>query len=295
MTLHFGHKNRFPAGGSLPKAPYRRQWRPCRRLPAPKPEMQIGAVHIKNLTILFKLICGTRAVRARVAIFAFLKTRHIGSLRHIITLLKKDLLLEVRQQYTFYGVLLYVASTIFVLYLAMAQPETDVWNGLFWMIQLFICVNAVAKSFLAEGKGRMLYFYSVAGARDFILAKLLFNAMLMVVMSLANWLLFSILLGNPVINPWSFLGINLLGGVSLSLVFTFLSAIAARAQQNAALMAIMGFPIIIPQLMLLIKISNFVFATVVQGGLASVVLLLVGMDLLVVALAIILFPFLWKD
>jgi heme exporter protein B len=177
----------------------------------------------------------------------------------------------------------------------MAQPETEVWNGLFWMIQLFICVNAVAKSFLAEGKGRMLYFYSIAGARDFILAKLLFNAMLMVVMSLANWLLFSILLGNPVINPWSFLGINLLGGVSLSLVFTFLSAIAARAQQNAALMAIMGFPIIIPQLMLLIKISNIVFATVVQGGLANVVLLLAGMDVLVVTLAIVLFPFLWKD
>ena len=177
----------------------------------------------------------------------------------------------------------------------MAQPETDVWNGLFWMIQLFICVNAVAKSFLAEGKGRMLYFYSIAGARVFILAKLLFNAMLMVVMSLANWLLFSILLGNPVINPVSFLGINLLGGVSLSLVFTFLSAIAARAQQNAALMAIMGFPIIIPQLMLLIKISNIVFATVLQGGLWGVVLLLVGMDLLVVALAIVLFPFLWKD
>ena len=177
----------------------------------------------------------------------------------------------------------------------MVQPETEVWNGLFWMIQLFVCVNAVAKSFLAEGKGRMLYFYSIAGARDFILAKLLFNAMLMVVMSLANWLLFAVLLGNPVINPWSFLGINLLGGVSLSLVFTLLSAIAARAQQNAALMAIMGFPIIIPQLMLLIKISNFVFATVVQGGLLSVVLLLIGMDALVVALAVILFPFLWKD
>ena len=220
---------------------------------------------------------------------------NIDSLRHIWTLFKKDLLLEIRQQYTFYGVLLYVASTIFVLYLAMAQPETDVWNGLFWMIQLFICVNAVAKSFLAEGKGRMLYFYSIAGARDFILAKLLFNAILMVVMSLANWLLFSILLGNPVINAWSFLGINLLGGVSLSLVFTFLSAIAARAQQNAALMAIMGFPIIIPQLMLLIRISNIVFATVLQGGLARVVLLLIGMDILVVTLAIVLFPFLWKD
>ena len=204
-------------------------------------------------------------------------------------------MLEVRQQYTFYGILLYIASTIFVLYLAMGQPETDVWNGLFWMIQLFICINAVAKSFLAESKGRMLYFYSIAGGRDFIIAKLIFNVLLMVVMSLTSWILFGILLGNPVINLWRFLGINLLGGTSLSLVFTFLSAIAARAQQNAALMAIMGFPIIIPQLMLLMRISNIVFADVLQGGLLQVVVLLTGMDILVIVLAAVLFPFLWKD
>lgn len=204
-------------------------------------------------------------------------------------------MLEIRQKYTFFGVLLYVASTIFVLYLAMNQPETEVWNGLFWMIQLFICVNAVAKSFLAEGKGRMLYYYTIAGARDFILAKLLFNAMLMAIMSLINWLIFSTLLGNPVIRWLPFLGINLLGGLSLSLVFTFLSAIAARAQQNAALMAIMGFPLIIPQLMLLIRISNIVFSDVIQAGLTGIVLLLAGLDVLVVALALILFPFLWKD
>src|SRR6201999_1064111 len=107
-------------------------------------------------------------------------------MKHIFSLFRKDLLLEVRQQYTFYGVLLYAASTIFVLYLSMGEPEGAVWKGLFWMIQLFICVNAVAKSFLQEGRGRLLYFYSIAGARDFILAKLLFNALLMLLMSLVS-------------------------------------------------------------------------------------------------------------
>jgi heme exporter protein B len=204
-------------------------------------------------------------------------------------------LLEIRQQYTFYGVLLYVASTIFVLYLAMGQPEEKVWNGLFWMIQLFICVNAVAKSFLQESRGRMLYFYSIAGARDFIFAKLLFNAALMILMSMVSLVLFQLLLGNPLQNFWKFLGMVCLGGCSLSLVFTFLAAIAARAQQNAAMMAIMGFPLIIPQLLLLIKISNTAFADVLQSGQWQMVLSLIGLDILVIVLAIILFPFLWKD
>lgn len=219
----------------------------------------------------------------------------MNSSRHIIALIKKDLLLEIRQQYTFYGIVLYVASTIFVLYLAMGQPDEKVWNGLFWMIQLFICVNAVAKSFLQESKGRMLYFYTIAGAKDFIISKLIFNGLLMIVMSITSLLLFRLLLGDVLINAWLFTGIVCLGGVSLSLVFTFLAAIAARAQQNAAIMAILGFPLIIPQVLLLMKISNIAFGDVIQEGLLSMCAVLFGLDVLVVALAVILFPFLWKE
>jgi len=177
----------------------------------------------------------------------------------------------------------------------MGEPESTVWKGLFWMMQLFICVNAVAKSFLQEGKGRLLYFYTIAGPKDFILSKLLFNSLLMIVMALVSLGLFVLMLGNPMPNPLSFVAISCLGGMSLSLVFTFLAAIAARAQQNAALMAILGFPLIIPQLLLLSKISNIAFEDVLQGGLATMSAVLAGLDVMIVALSLILFPFLWKD
>lgn len=213
----------------------------------------------------------------------------------ITALIKKDITLEIRQQYSLYGVILYVASTIYVVYLSMGQPEDAVWNGLFWIVQLFVCVNAVAKAFLQESRGRMLYFYSIAGARDFIISKLIFNLLLMLVMSLISLFIFTILLGNPFTYLLKFIGICALGGISLSLVFTFLAAIAAKAQQQAALMAIMGFPLIIPQLSLLMTISKTAFASVVQEGQWQMILLLIGLDILVIALSLILFPFLWKD
>lgn len=214
--------------------------------------------------------------------------------RHIYTLIKKDLLLEVRQQYSFYGILLYIIATIFVLYMTIREPEAKVWNGLFWVIQLFICINAVAKSFLQETRGRMLYFYSIVNPTNFILAKLVFNSVLMLLMSFLSILLFSLFLGNPVQKVLPFIGLVLLGGWSLSLVFTFLSAIAAKAQQNAAIMAILGFPVIIPQLMLLMQLANTVFSDKTGIALSSL-LLIVALDVLVVMLAVILFPFLWKD
>jgi heme exporter protein B len=223
------------------------------------------------------------------------RRNEVKSINHIFTLFKKDLLLEIRQQYSFYGILLYIAATIFVLNMAfLGNPESQVWNGLFWVIQLFISINAVAKSFLQESKGRMLYFYSIAGPRDFVLAKLVFNSLLMLLMSLLSLALFSLFLGNPVQKAGPFIGLVLLGGLSLSLVFTFLAAIAAKAQQNAAIMAILGFPIIIPQLMLLMRLSNaaFVQGVAIPG---NTVLLLVALDAMVVLLAVILFPFLWKD
>lgn len=177
----------------------------------------------------------------------------------------------------------------------MGQPEEKVWNGLFWVIQLFVCINAVAKSFLQENKGRMLYYYSIASPTHFVLAKLLFNALLMLFMNILSLAIFTLLLGSPVIRMGEFVLISLLGGVSLSLVFTFLAAIAAKAQQQAAMMAIMGFPIIIPQLLLLTKVSAAAFTSAIQNGWWQIVGLLGALDIMVIALAIILFPFLWKD
>lgn len=214
----------------------------------------------------------------------------------IITLLKKDLLLEMRQQHTFFGVLLYVASTIFVLYLAIGQPDSVVFNALFWIVQLFVCVNAVAKSFLQESQGRMLYFYSISGPVHFIIAKLIYSTVIMFLMVIVSLIIFFILMGNPIANQLQFIGIALLGGFSLSLVFTLMAAIAAKAQQNAAIMAILGFPLIIPQLLLLIRLSKSAFGEVFrEGALLQISLLLLGLDLLVVVLAVVLFPFLWKD
>jgi heme exporter protein B len=218
-----------------------------------------------------------------------------ASLSNMYTLLKKDILLEFRQQYTFFGILLYIASTTFVIYLTMGQPEDKVWNGLYWVILLFICINAVARSFLQEGKGRMLYFYTIASPIQFIFSKLIYNSLLMMLMSGLSLFLFTILLGNPLQHSLLFFGISCLGGISLSLVFSFLAAIASKASQPSAIMAILGFPLIIPQLLLLMKIANIAFSDIIQNGLPQLIGLLCGFDAMIIALAYILFPFLWKD
>lgn len=206
-------------------------------------------------------------------------------------------MLEMRQQHSFYGLILYIASTIFIIYLSLPEsPESVTWNTLFWVIQLFICVNTVAKSFLQDSRGRMLYYYSLTTPVQFILAKLIYNVFLLLLLSLISIIFFYVFLGFPVVNPFIFIIISILGTISLSLVFTLMSAIAAKAQHNAALIAILGFPVILPLLLLLMRLSKLAFAEVFRdaavGQLTGIIL---GLDALVITLAVILFPFLWKE
>jgi len=216
-------------------------------------------------------------------------------IKRVSVLVAKDIKLEIRQQYTFYGIMLYVLCTIFIIYLSINNPEESVWNALFWITQLFICVNAVAKSFLGESRGRMLYYFSIVSACEFIVSKIIFNSIIVLLMSLLSFLAFTLLLDNPLTYAVRFLMIALLGGVSLSFVFTFLAAIAAKAQQSSAIMTIMGFPLIIPQILLLMKVSTIAFSTVLQGGLLQMIGLIIGLDIMIILLSLVLFPYLWKD
>jgi heme exporter protein B len=214
----------------------------------------------------------------------------------LIRLVKKDLLIEWRMQQNLYGMLVYAVCTIFILYLAAGQPEATQWNALFWTTQLFIVVNAVVKSFVGEPAGRYLYYYSVVSPRLFLGSRMILNVLYMVILSSISLWLFRFFLGDPLVQSVTYWGITLLGGIGLSLVFTLLSAIASKARQQASLIAILGFPIIIPQLMLLIRLSKAAFGEIFKAGVVwQLAGLLLCLDLLVILMASVLFPYIWKD
>lgn len=211
-------------------------------------------------------------------------------------LLKKDLKLELRQQQNLYGLFIYALSTIFILYLAAGRPDAVQWNALFWITQLFIVVNAVVKSFVGEPRGRSLYYFTIAHPLEYLYSKMILNTIYMVLLSIISMLCFSVLLGNPVVNNLAFFGTIILGGIGLSLVFTMLSAIASKARQQASLIAILGFPVIVPQMVMLIRLSKLSYGEIFKEGVPlQLTGLLIGLDILVILMATVLFPYLWKD
>ena len=96
-------------------------------------------------------------------------------LNEIWTLVKKEVLLELRMKYALSGMLLYLVSTIFLGYitfsLGKASLNIPTWNVLFWIIMLFVATSAIAKSFIQESKEQLLYYYTIANPQSIVISK----------------------------------------------------------------------------------------------------------------------------
>ncbi|MEM1320443.1 MAG: heme exporter protein CcmB [Bacteroidota bacterium] len=216
-------------------------------------------------------------------------------LKEIGPLFYKELLLEMRQKYAISGILLYVLSTVFIVYLSFVQVEPKVWNTLFWIIVLFASVNAITKSFVQENGGRQLYYYSLANPSAILLSKMLYNIVLLLVLNLLCYLAFGIVAGNPVKDSQQFFLALFLGSVGFAITFTFISAISSKASNSATLMAILGFPVVIPILMTLVKVSANALRLLQDTSVWKDILILLIIDCILVTMTFVLFPYLWRD
>lgn len=217
-------------------------------------------------------------------------------LAQVKNLFLKEFTLEWRNRYALNGMLLYVISTVFVCYLSFRNvASVPVWNALFWIIMLFASINAVGRSFIQERKGRLLYYYSIASPQAFLLAKMAYNSLLMLVITFLAYAIYAWWIGDLVQDHLMFAVALVLGSTGFALILTLMSAIASKTENNMSLMAILSFPVQLPFLITLIKLSKNAVDGLdpsVSYGLITVLVLII---VIVLTLSYILFPYLWRD
>jgi len=211
-------------------------------------------------------------------------------------LIKKDARIEWRKRQAIGGILLYVLSTTFVVYSIVGEKTSGVvWAALYWIIVLFASVNAVAKSFVQENQERQLYYYSLLQPSALILSKIFYNTLLLFIVCLLSYGSFSLIMDNPIRFQGLFFLLMFLGSLGFSIAFSFVAAIAAKAQQAATLMAILSFPIVIPILMTLLRLSKIALGLMTDTMYYKDIFILLAIDLILGSIVLLLFPFLWRD
>lgn len=214
----------------------------------------------------------------------------------ISTMIKKELTLEWRQKFAFNGVLLYLVSTVFVCYLSFeGMIDVPTWNSLFWIIMLFAAINATLKSFMQERDGRLLYYYTLLRPQSVINAKIVYNALLLTALALTGLFVFMAFLGNPVQNLTLFVLNLILGVFGFASVLSMVSAIASKARNNFTLMAVLSFPLVLPLLLVLIRVSGGAIDGDNFAAQAPNLLVVILLIAITAVLSNILFPYIWKE
>ena len=205
-------------------------------------------------------------------------------------------MLEFRQKTTLASILLYVLSIVFIGFLSFKSGiRPDIWAALFWIIIFFAGINAASKSFFTETKHKAIYNYTLYDPSDFVISKIIYNTLLIWVVSFCGVLCFGWMINFPVQNTLLFTLTLILGGSSLAGSLTLMSCIASKTGNSYSVMSLLSMPVCIPVMLLALRLTrnaidglDWSISYNYLGGLLII-------DLIIISLSFFLFRYLWKE
>ncbi len=217
------------------------------------------------------------------------------TVRTMLILLRHEWLREWRQGQWLAGSLLYLAGGIFVAQLMLRPAGPLSWVALYWLMMLFTSVYVLSRTYLSLSSGLLMYYkVTTPGVMLWLIKVMTGTFSLWVLMALAS-VLMGVWMGYPIQNTGIFILTQLLSGPLLATVLTLVSAMARGASNPAQLMPVLGFPLLLPCLLLVHRLSRMALDglewSVVWPYAGAMAALLV----MILALGALLFPFLWKE
>ena len=178
---------------------------------------------------------------------------------------------------------------------ALVKMEVKYWNVIFWIIVLFSTINQLIAQFSKENNQVYIYYYTLINPVCYILSKIIFHTIYSCFISLITFLIFCLWFGNPVENYSMILISIILGSSSFTILFTLTTAISKGLQNNAVLTSILGFPLAIPLITMVSKVSREAFFSTLSDNFMINCSILVAFNVLMLVLSVILYPYIWRE
>ena len=215
-------------------------------------------------------------------------------IQHILQIVLNEIRLEFRQKYAIAGIFIFLAASLFVVFKVFQAITPFSWNALFWILFLFVSINALIKSFTQMQAKRFMFYYQLYDPIELAISKIAYNAVLLFLLGVILFILMSVLSINPIVNTSLFLQALILGSLGIGSTISFTSLIASKGQQTHILISVLSMPIIIPILLLLVKITAVAMGILGDSSIGTDFLLLAGINMFSIGLCLILFPYLWR-
>ncbi len=216
-------------------------------------------------------------------------------IKETISLLKKDFIIEFRSPGTLLIALTFALLTPIVIGLITKGLLSSQTHAIvLWLIIFFCAIQSLAYIFLKENENNNLLFLKLHFSGYVVyISKLIFNILYFLVIEIIIVLVYMFFLQVSIINPMYFLLILFSGGLGISATTTLMSALIVKAEGKNVLFAIISFPVLLPVLWISISSTHLAFSK--NSIDYSNVYFLLAFSIAVIAISLLLFPFVWSE
>jgi heme exporter protein B len=204
---------------------------------------------------------------------------------------------ELRTRYALNTIALFALTTLVVLSVGLgplgaagAERET-VLPVLLWVLLLFAAAAGLPRAFVHEEESHSATALRLAATPSALfVGKLAYGAALLLALELLVVPLYLAMMQLGVVRPAILVVALAAGGYGLAAASTLIAAIVAQARGKAALFAVLGFPVLLPLLLLAIELTR---AAVTGAPAPDALRQLLLYDATVTVAGLMLFPAVW--
>lgn len=220
-------------------------------------------------------------------------------IRQTIAVARKDFRSEIRTRHALNALGMFVVVNVAVMAFSVGSERISagIAAALIWISMFFTAVTGLGRSFVGEEeRGTSLLLRLTVPPWPVYCGKLIVNIVLSLAGNLVLALLFLAMMGGADVKaPGAFVTIVAISSLGFAGALTIIAALIARAGSKGALLPVLGFPIILPQIVL--------GTDLLRRAMAGIEIGLMGDDLLLLALytaalmlsGFLLFDFIWRE
>jgi heme exporter protein B len=211
----------------------------------------------------------------------------------------KDLQAELRNRTALNAILLFAITSLVVVSFAVAGSGLQskaLKAALLWVVLFFAAFSGLAHVFIHEEETATLITLRLSAAPGAVyVGKLLFNLTLLLVIAIVVLPLLVVILDMPFHRPVLLSTVVVSGGLGLGAGATIVAAIIAKARGKGALFGALGFPVLLPQLMMAVHATRLVMTDVPTTIIWRDIAGLLSFAVMLITASVLLFPFVWED
>jgi len=193
---------------------------------------------------------------------------------------------------------MFVLVTISIIRFAVGDEKIDdeILTGLLWIAVFFSASGGLSRTFVKEEEKETTSALKLSSyPAEVIGGKLIFNLALSFALNIFILILFVGIMDYDIKNAGAFLLIMILGNFGLVSASTIISAIISKANSKGTLYPVLSFPILLPLLITVINATKLACSGVELKYLTGDMQILISYDVVVTAVSLMLFKFVWED